>query len=113
MATAFVEAIQILAYVGVKSPTDAENVWATACANAVNAAIDVRLNGAGLVDPLPEDHELRTAAIMAGGEAYKRREAPFGVTSFSDIEGAVRLAKDYIEAIKPMIDRYGNGPGIG
>jgi hypothetical protein len=51
---------------------------------------------------------------MAGGEAYKRREAPFGVTGYNDMEGnAIRLARDYLEGVKPVIDRYGNGPGIG
>lgn len=107
----FVEATEILTYVGVKSPTDAETEWAQVCADAVNDGITVRLNGAVITNPVP--HELHTAAIMAGGETYKRREAPFGVTGFADSEGAIRLARDYLEGVKPMIDRYGNGPGIG
>lgn len=107
----FVEADEIIAYVGVKTPGQNEQDWAQACADAVNDGIAIRLNGAPVVDPPPP--ELHTAAIMAGGEAYKRREAPFGVTGFSDAEGAIRLAKDYLEGIRPMIDRYGNGPGIG
>ena len=110
--TVFVEPEAILAYVGVKSPTDDETAWATACSNAVNDGITVRLNGAVIIDPPP--HELATAALMAGGEAYKRREAPFGITGFNDIEGnAIRLSRDYLDGVKPVIDRYGAGPGIG
>jgi hypothetical protein len=107
----FVTGEDILAYAGVKTPTEQETSWAEACARAVNAGIGVRLNGAVITDPPPP--ELATAAIMAGGETYKRREAPFGVTSFSDGDGAIRLSRDYLEAIKPMIDRYSVGPGIG
>jgi hypothetical protein len=108
----FVDAADILVYVGVKTPTQADTEWAEACAKAVNDGILVRLNGAAITDPPPD--ELVTAAIMAGGEAYKRKEAPFGVTGFNDIEGAaVRIARDYLDGIKPLIDRYGAGPGIG
>jgi hypothetical protein len=107
----FVTADDIIAYVGVKNAGEAETAWATACAKAVNDGIAVRLNGAVITNPAPP--ELSTAAIMAGGEAYKRREVPFGVTGFSDNEGAIRIARDYLEAIKPMIDRYSAGPGIG
>jgi hypothetical protein len=108
----FVEPDAILAYVGIKLPTDAETAWATACANAVNDGISVRLNGALILDPYPA--ELTTAALMAGGEAFKRREAPFGITGFNDMEGnAIRLARDYLDGVRPVIDRYGAGPGIG
>lgn len=108
----FVEPEEILAYVGIKTPTDEETAWADACAKAVNDGIVLRLNGATITDPPP--HELTTAALMAGGEAFKRREAPFGITGFNDIEGnAIRLARDYLDGVKPVIDRYGAGPGIG
>lgn len=108
----FVEPSAILAYVGVRNPTDDETAWATACARAVNDGIITRLNGAFITNPPPD--ELVVAAIMAGGEAYKRREAPFGITGFNDIEGnAIRLARDYLDGVRPVIDRYGAGPGIG
>lgn len=108
---ALVTGDEILAYVGVKTPSDAESAWADACASAVDQGIMIRLNGAVLTNPPPD--ELHTVAIMAGGEAYKRREAPFGVTGFQDTEGAIRLARDYLSGVQPQIDRYGNGPGIG
>jgi hypothetical protein len=112
VAQPFTTAALILAYVGVKTPSEAEQAWAEACADAVNNGVEVWLNGAAILNPLPS--ELQTAATMAGGEAYKRREAPFGVTGYNDMEGnAIRLARDYLEGVKPVIDRYGNGPGIG
>lgn len=107
----FVTADEILTYVGVKTPSDPETNWASLCADAVNDGIAVRLNGAVISDPPPQ--ELHTVAIMAGGEAYKRREVPFGVAAFNEMEGAVKLARDYLDGVKPQIDRYGNGPGIG
>lgn len=112
MADEFVTAADILAYVGVLTPSTVETEWAEKCAKAVNDGITARLNGAAVTTPPPP--ELVTAAIMAGGEAYKRREAPFGVTGFSDVEGAaIRVARDYLDGIKPIVDRYGAGPGIG
>lgn len=107
----FVTGEEVLAYVGVKTPGTLEQEWADLCAAAVNDGINVRLNGAVITDPPPS--ELKTAAQMAAGEAYKRRETPFGVTGFSDVEGqAIRIARDYLDGVKPLIDRYGAGPGI-
>ena len=109
----FVTAAEVLAHVGIKSPQQSEIDWATAVAAAVDSAVDTRLNGAVIVDPSGAYDELHLAALVASGEAYKRREAPFGSTGFSDMEEATRLAKDYLAPVGPMIDRYGNGPGIG
>jgi|SRR6187431_2186128 len=107
---ALVTADDIIAYVGVKTPSQAETDWAVACAAAVEAGIAARLNGAIIVEP---NAELHLAAVMAGGEAFKRREVPFGSTGFSDTEEAVALTRDYLAAVAPQIDRNGNGPGIG
>jgi hypothetical protein len=108
---ALVTAEDVIAYVGVKNPGDFETAWAGKCADAVESGIYIRLNGALITDPPPS--ELHLAATMAAGEAYKRREVPFGVTGYNDTEGAIRLARDYLEQVRPQIDRYGNGPGIG
>lgn len=107
----FVNAAQILAYVGVKTPGEIETRWAELCADAVNEGIAIRLNGAPITEPPPR--ELVTVAIMAGGDCYKRREAPFGVASFDGQGEAVRLSRDYLDGVKPTIDRYSAGPGIG
>jgi hypothetical protein len=106
-----VDAAAVLAYAGVKTPSQAETDWAALCAAAVDEGITIRLNGAVLADPAPS--ELTLVATMAAGEAYKRKETPFGQTGFSDTENAVRFARDYLDGVRPQIDRYGNGPGIG
>lgn len=102
----------ILAFVGVKTPSTEESAWADACAKAVLSGITVRLNGASITNPPPD--ELQVAATLAGAECYKRREATFGLTGYADMEGAaIRVARDYLDGVKPLIDRYGAGPGIG
>lgn len=112
---AYPSGADILAFVGVATPSAGESAWADACAAAVEAGITTRLNAAALVEPYPPDMqaELDVAATLAGAEAYKRREATFGLTGYADLEGnAIRVAKDYLEGVKPIIDRYSNGPGI-
>lgn len=107
---AFVTGSQILAFVGVSAPTAQDTEWANSVAAAVDIGITTRLNGATVAD----DSELNAAALLAGAEAYKRREASFGLTGYADLEGnAIRVARDYLAGIAPMIDRYSNGPGIG
>lgn len=91
------------------SPADRE--WAAACAAAVSAGLDYRLMGSvwvnPLIDPAPVPAELTWAALNAGVEAYKRREAAFGLTGFVDLQGAaIRVARDYLEAIAPIVARY-------
>jgi len=100
----------ILGFVGVKVPSASEIQWADMCAGAVLHGISTRLNGA-----VPVFYEeLNTAALLAGTECYKRKEAMFGLTGYADIEGAaIRVARDYLNGIAPLIDRHSNGPGIG
>jgi hypothetical protein len=110
----FVTGTQILALVGVENPTQIETLWADAVASAVNSGITVRLNGAVIASPSPANDELLVAAGLAGAEAFKRREAIFGQTGYADLEAnAVRLSRDYLDGVQPLIDRYSNGPGIG
>jgi len=109
----FVTAADVLTYVGVKNASQGETDWATAVAAAVESGITTRLNGAVIADPSGALDELHLAAVYAAGEAYKRREAPFGQTGFSDSESAGMLARDYLAQVAPQVDRYGNGPGIG
>lgn len=96
-------------------PADA--AWATTCASAISEGFDARLVGAWgddgldppayLPPPTPLPAELTTAALNAGVELYKRREAPFGPTGYVDIQGAaIRLARDYLEAVAPILARY-------
>jgi hypothetical protein len=93
------------------SPDDSE--WAELCAAAVNAGIDDVLE-----DALAEgsvagtEPELLWLASSAGVEAYKRREAVFGITGYVDLQGAaIRVARDYLEASRPILNRYAT-PGL-
>jgi hypothetical protein len=100
----------ILSIVGVTAPADSETTaWAAACAAAVNAGIDHRMAGVPVIDP-PDPAaypELTYAAGIAGAEAYKRREAIYGLTGYVDLEGAaIRVARDYLAGVEPLIARY-------
>jgi hypothetical protein len=109
----YVSASDVLAYAGVKTPSQAETDWATQVASAVESGVNVRLNGAVIVDPSPALDEIKLAATYAAGEAYKRKEVPFGGSGFADTATANALARDYLASVAPQIDRHGNGPGIG
>lgn len=110
----FIDSTSLLAFVlGTGTPSVPEEEWATLCAAAINAAITTKLNGAIIVTPSEAFDELTASAHIAGAEAYKRREAVFGLTGYGDVDGsAIRVARDYIDGIAPMIARYGRGPGI-
>ena len=91
---------------GSSSPSADDVEWSERCADAVNAGLDARLVGALLVMP-PAPPELVVVAELAGVEAYKRREAVFGVTGYVDLQGAaIRVARDYLDAYAPIIARY-------
>jgi hypothetical protein len=107
----WVTAEQILAHAGVTSPTPADEEWSAVCADAVCAGIDERLVGSTWISlptyPTELPAELLAAARGAGVEAYKRREAVFGITGYVDLAGAaVRVSRDYLAAIEPIIARY-------
>lgn len=108
----WVTADAILGAVGITSPAPDDSAWAEACAAAVNAGIDTRMRSLP-VDPPPAAldpaayPELTFAATVAGAEAYKRREAVYGLTGYVDLEGAaIRVARDYLEGVAPIIARY-------
>lgn len=88
-----------------QTPSAEDAAWADACAAAVSAGFDHRL--AGVTGIVGDEPELVWAARGAGVEAYKRREAVFGLTGYVDLQGAaIRVARDYIEAVAPTIARY-------
>jgi hypothetical protein len=89
------------------SASPADRQWADLCAAAVSDGIDHRLTGELTnLEPLTAP-ELRWSALGAGVEAYKRREATFGLTGYIDLQGAaIRVARDYLEAVAPVIARY-------
>ena len=92
------------AYADPSGATDADTEWAALCADAVNGGIDHALDGALMVGTEPE---ILWLARSAGIEAYKRREATFGLTGYVDLQGAaIRVARDYLEAQRPILARY-------
>lgn len=106
MAT-WVTAETILTRAGARSPPSSEDSeWAEVCAGAVNAGLDKRLEGAAYIDP-PPPAELVFVAQTAGIEAFKRKEAVFGITGYVDLQGAaIRIARDYLDSAAPIIARY-------
>lgn len=100
---------EILAQLGVRTPGAEDSTWADLCAAAVNAGIAHRLSDAELVSSTDRAlyAELHYAATIAGTEAYKRREAAFGVTGYTDLQGiAIRVSRDYLESVGPILARY-------
>jgi hypothetical protein len=99
----------ILTHVRVTSPSAEDAAWADACALAVSTGIDRMLGTQP--DPLPEDvyNEVVGNALTAGGDAYRRRDTPFGLSNYSDMAGiATRVARDYLEGIRPQLERWRN-----
>lgn len=98
-----------LAFVRIVTPTDGETAWSISLANAINAGIDQYL-GTPTTNPLIYNalpNEIETAALRAFGYAWKYREAPFGEAQWLDEQGgSVRLARDWIDPIKPILNRY-------
>jgi hypothetical protein len=82
----------------------ADKTWADLCAAAVSGGFDAKLDGVTFATP---PAELTFAALTAGVEAYKRREATFGLTGYVDMQGAaIRVSRDYLDAIAPLLARY-------
>lgn len=113
--TEWTTAAAILEHAGGSSPSEADTAWAELCAAAVSAGIDTRLGHPGDETEAPDEWaELTRAALTAGAYAYKARETPLGVMTFADLSGsAVRVARDAIATIAPIIDRYRSDFGIG
>jgi hypothetical protein len=94
-----------LAFVRITSPNQGEQDWALMLSNAINGAIAAYLGDVAL-GPTAQD-EIYAAAHRAFGYAWKYREAPFGEAQWLDEQGgAVRLARDWIEPIKPILNRW-------
>lgn len=110
----YVTAAQVLSGAGIVTPSDDETEWAEACAAAIESAIVERLGGAEIADPSGALDELSLAARLAALEAFKRKEAVFGVTGYADLQGAaIRVARDYMDGVRPIVDRYRIVGGIG
>lgn len=103
----------VFAYVGATGTYDATTPdvgtpswWADTVAAGVNAGTAARLDlGDAWDDVLSSDAfaEIQVAALVAAGDASKRRETAFGLGGF---DGSQRVARDIVAAMGPTIDRY-------
>ncbi len=101
----------ILINVGKGAGTAQEQSDAQKCADAIEAAIVLRLDGetptAGGVD------ELEIAALLDGSALFNTLSTPSGVRS-DGIDGTtIRLGADSLRAVKPVITRVHSMAGIG
>ena len=106
---------QILTFVGKEPavPPGEDEEWADKVAAAMVSGLTYRLNGAVIEDASGAEDELNVALLIGGAEAYKRREATFGSAGYADLDGnAIKFARDYLDSVRPLINRYSTGPGF-
>lgn len=93
------------------------SAWALIVAAAVNQGIASAIGrGDDYDDDIGTDAmaEVRAAAHVAGNDLWTRREAPFGLAGYSDTDAGVRVARDWITGIAPVLERYRDvSQGIG
>jgi hypothetical protein len=126
---ALVTGAEVIALAGVPRATPDQLAWADTAAAAITAAVEYYLEPlpayyrAVLFDELgdpraldesaPGYAEIKPAAELAAVELYKRREAPFGSTSYADAYGqAIRLSRDYLHPILPTLRRWHPTAGV-
>jgi hypothetical protein len=101
----WVDAESGLDFVRVSAPNTDEQKWAISLAKAISSGIDAYLGSTIIFNYDVE--EIESAALRAFGYAWKYREAPFGEAQWLDEQGgAIRLAGDWLEPIKPILNRY-------
>jgi len=62
--------------------------------------------------PIPEP--VHQACITALVEAYRRKDAPFGITGAWNSDGvAIRVTRDWLDAVQFALQPYRQGFGIG
>lgn len=110
MAAPYVTGAAILTHVGKTAPTAAETAWAGVCADAIEAMIALRLDGA--TPSAGFEDELIRAALQDGAAAFMDKSAPHGVESLGPDGEVVRLGRDLNRALYPVFQRH-LGPGIG
>jgi hypothetical protein len=113
---AIITGAELLAWMGTRNPSTADTDWADLCAAAFDQAITMYLDWPTVTPAIvPADYpELHTAALLGAGEAYRRRDAPYGTTGFVEpaMGAVIRFARDYIESVKPILFRYRNVAGL-
>lgn len=106
MAAPYVTSAEILAAVGIGSPTAADTAWAGKCADAIEAIITERLDGATPSAGL--EARLHVAAELDGARLFTTRASPHGVLSLGVDGDVVRLGSSQTFALDNVFL-----PGIG
>jgi hypothetical protein len=107
----YVTGTQILVNVGKGAGTAQEQADAQKCADAIEAAIALRLDGetpsAGGVDAL------EVSALIDGSALFNMLATPSGIASITMEGEVVRLGSDSLRASNPVIWRVHSTAGIG
>ena len=93
------------------STPGSEQEWAEICAADVVAAIETRLNGYTVAAASNAEAELTKSALLDGLEAFRSKDARFGILTVGPDGDPVRVAVDILWSV-PVIARYAI-PGIG
>ena len=107
----YVTGAQILVHVNKTSPTAADTTWAGLCADAIEGAIEARLDGE--TPTAGGTNELEVAALTDGAALFLSRSAPHGVQSIGPDGDAVRLGSDSLRAVLRVLSRVHSTAGIG
>lgn len=87
------------AYVG----TDETGDFIESCLSAGNAQVGAYI---GDIDTVPNEVH-RQAILICASELFHRRSAPNGVAQFASFDGSpIRVAKDPMNAVYPLLQRY-------
>ena len=111
MAAPYVTGTLILVNVGAGAGTAQQIIDAQNCADAIEAAIVVRLEGQ--TPSAGNEDELKIAALIDGCALFNSLSTPHGVLSIGPDGDAVRLGADSLRALKPVIARIHATAGIG
>ena len=113
MPAPYVTGGAILTHVRKEGATGDEEDWADACAAAIEGVIDEFLDGGALTPTSSQEAELIVAALQDGAACYIGRTAPHGIMSISAEGDIVRLGRNLIRELDPILQRIQGGPGIG
>lgn len=105
MAAPYVTSAEILAAVGLGSPSAGDSAWAVKCADAIEAIIAERLDGA--TPDAETEARLQVAAELDGARMFAMRKAPNGILAFGPDGDAVRMGSSQTFALDAVFS-----PGI-
>lgn len=93
---------QFRAYVGTKEVSDFVDTCLASASQMVTKFVGTTRVPQAVLD---------SAVLSCASELFHRRSAPNGVAQFADLGGAVRIAKDPMNAAREMLLPF-TGPGL-